>query len=299
MHVAFAAVASLALLAIGCAGASAPSPIRLAPATPPGTENGEQFAYGLSVTTPWADGGKLYLNFPEHLEFTEVGYGIARYSDKRPNAWVTERNGSYAHYEVDSLAGPGVSAPGVKVSATAEVVGPDRVRTTMTVVNGSGALKLEHVKPLLCAHYSFLAGFPPARGGADNFKHTYVVLNGKITAAYGLPVSKPEAERRGAAFKPYPPYRTQFATKAGGWADTPLDLGIVVITSADDERALILYSPDAESFLSNAFIPCVHADPHFGDINPGQSRTGTLWYIFAGADWRDTVSKLIAQHKKG
>ena len=295
----------LLLLFVGCSRPSdpaaappAPSLIRLAPATPPGTENGELFAYGLSVTTPWPDGGILYLNFPEHLEYTEVGHGIARYSDKRPNAWVIERDGEYAHYEVDSLPGPGVNAAGVKVNATAEVVptSRDRVKITMTIVNKSPALNLEHVKSLLCAHYRLLTGFPPHQGGSNNFKYTYVVVDGKIVPATELPVKTPEADRRGATFKPYPPYRTQVAARMGGWTDTPLDLGIVVITSQDDKRALIIYTPDAESFLTNAFIPCLHADPHFGDINPGQSHTGTLWYIFARADWRDTVNELIAQH---
>ena len=283
-------VMPLLLVLAGSALSAAPTPslIRLGVGTPP--DSPEPYAYGISVKPPWADGGELWMSFPEHLEYRDVGMGISRYSDKRPNAWVVEREGKYAHYEVDSL-----SAAGVKVEATAEVMEPDRIRFAMTIINGSRATNLEHVKPLLCGHYKTLTGFPQPQG--TNFKFTYVVVGGRITPAIDLPAAKADAMARGAAIKPYPPYRTHFTANQGGWTDTPLDLGISVITSEDDKHALILYAPDGESFLSNRYIPCLHCDPWFGDIKPGERRTGTVWAVFAGADWRDVVKKLIAEHK--
>ena len=48
--------------------------------SPPGQEH---FNYGLLVLPPWEDGGKLVINFPEHLEY-DGGMGILRYSDAVP-----------------------------------------------------------------------------------------------------------------------------------------------------------------------------------------------------------------------
>ena len=44
-------------------------------------------AYGLNIVPPWPDGGSLFVNLPEHLEYMPGTKGIARHHDPRPNVW--------------------------------------------------------------------------------------------------------------------------------------------------------------------------------------------------------------------
>ena len=281
--------AGVCVVAVGCgeAGMSEKkvvSLIRLEAGTRP--DSSEPWAYGLRIKPPWENAGTLSANFPEHFEYGDVGYTITRYHDKRPNAWVVEREGKYAHYEVDSLA-----AKGVRVLATAEVVEPDRVKMTLTVKNGSDKLTLPDIKPLLCYQYAKLMEFPgPKREkGEHNFKWAHVVIDGKIVALADIPTENTKTNRKGATVKPRKPYRTHFVSKAGGWIEEPLDVGVSVITSEDDKRAVILRSEPSRSMLCNCWIPCLHADPYFGTLKPGEESTGTVTVIFAGEDWRDVV----------
>src|SRR5437879_267404 len=73
------------------------------------SDNPEQrMAYGLNVTPPWADGGCVFINFPEHLEYMPGTRGIARHHDARRNVWQVSPEGSEAGYAVESLSEPGV-----------------------------------------------------------------------------------------------------------------------------------------------------------------------------------------------
>ena len=263
---------------------AAVSIIEVEPGTPPGS--GENWAYGISVTPPWEAGGTLWVNFPEHLEYHSNGMGILRYSDSRPNAWVLEQGGKFAHYEVASL-----TATNINVETTAEVIEPDRVKFTVKIINNSSSLILDNVKPLLCYHYKDLSGFP---AWVDNFSYTYVVINGQIIALADIPTANPNANVKGGTVEPHPPYRNDFVVNNGGWIDDPLDLALAVITSTDDSRALILHGQPGRSVLSNANIPCLHGDPFYGHIYPGQTRVATVTAIFVEGDWRAEVQKIIA-----
>lgn len=255
----------------------------------PGTASEESWAYGISVTPPWEEGGILWVNFPEHLEYGDQGMGISRYSDKRDNAWELANENKYAHYEVDSL-----TAEGIKVEATAEVIEPNRVNFTMKITNNSENLILDNVKPLLCYQYRTLTGFPQ---WIDNFKYTYVVIDGEIKALADIETENLKANVKGATVKPHPPYRNQFPVRNGGWIEKPLDAAISVVTSKDDRRAVILYGQPGRSMLSNAVIPCLHADPYFGSIKPDEEKIGTVTAIFIEGNWRSEVRKLLKGHK--
>jgi len=255
--------------------------------------DGEKAAYTIRVDSFWENGGYLHVNFPEHLEYGPVGYTIARYSDLRPPSWLVIREGKFAHYEVASIPGRGVE--GVTVQATAQVIEPDRVRMTLAIINRSDKA-LQNIKPLLCFQYKGLAGFPG--GGDDNFKYTYVVVDGRITALADIPTTKPNATAKAAPVKGVEPYRFDFAKKRGGYIHKPLDLGLSVITSKDGARAVILYAPVGESVLSNLAIPCLHADPCFGHIQPGESKERTVEVTFAGPDWRRIVESIVKRHAR-
>ena len=250
-------------------------------------------AYSVRIDSPWPDGGQLHVNFPEHLEYGPVGYTITRYSDPRPPAWQVDQEGKSAHYDVESIPGRGVE--GVKVRATACVAEPNCVRLSLTIANNSPKT-LNDVKPLLCFQYKDLAGFP--QSSKENFKYTYVVLNGRITALADVATEKPDALAKAAPVQGVKPYRFAFSKKRGGYIDNPLDLGLSVITSKDDARAVILYAPIGKSVLSNRYIPCLHADPYFGHVKPGQQVKRIVNVIFAGADWRRVVDEIAKQHAR-
>ena len=63
----------------------------------------EKLTYGLFITAPWENGGDLYLNFPEHLEYNPVGNTILRHFDTIPNPWIISPDGKQASYRVQSL----------------------------------------------------------------------------------------------------------------------------------------------------------------------------------------------------
>ncbi len=254
----------------------------------PSTE--DKNAYRIGITPPWENGGVLWINFPEHLEYSDVGRGISRYSDKRENAWKMERQDKYAHYEVDSL-----TEKGVKVETVAEVIEPNKVRFSLKIINNSKYLTLDNVKPLLCYQYRTLTGFPQ---WVDNFKYIYVVIDGQIKALADIETKIPDTKAKGATVKPHPPYRTDFVTRQGGWIDKPLDQALAVVTSQDDKRAVILLGEPGRSMLSNANIPCLHADPFYGHIKPGETKLGTVTVIFVEGDWRAEVKKIIKADKK-
>jgi len=253
----------------------------------------EKAAYTVRIDSPWPAGGQLHVNFPEHLEYGPVGYTITRYSDPRPPAWQVDRESKSAHYKVESIPGRGVE--GVTVRAKARVVEPNRVRLSLTIANDSSKT-LHDVKPLLCFQYKDLAGFP--QSSKENFKYTYVVLNGRITALADIATEKPDATAKAAPVQGVKPYRFAFSKERGGYIDRPLDLGLSVITSKDDARAVILYAPIGKSVLSNRYIPCLHADPYFGNVKPGRQVKRVVNVIFAGADWRGVVDETTKQHAR-
>lgn len=46
-----------------------------------------RMAYGLNIVPPWPNGGSIFVNLPEHLEYMPGTKGIARHHDNRKNVW--------------------------------------------------------------------------------------------------------------------------------------------------------------------------------------------------------------------
>jgi hypothetical protein len=235
------------------------------------------------IDSPWPDGGQLHVNFPEHLEYGPVGYTITRYSDPRPPAWKVDQGGKLARYDAESIPGRGVE--GVTVRATARVVEPNRVRLSLMIVNNSSKT-LHDVKPLLCFQYKDLAGFP--QSSRENFKYTYVVLDGRITALADVATENPDATAKAAPVQGVKPYRFAFSKKRGGYIDKPLNLGLSVITSKDDARAVILYAPIARAFCRTSIFPaCTPTHISVTSNRANKSNGLSTWFLPAptGAAW--------------
>src|SRR6476659_11281199 len=62
-----------------------------------------RMAYGLNIMPPWSDGGSIFVNLPEHLEYMPGTKGIARHHDKRKNVWQVSADSSEAVYSVESI----------------------------------------------------------------------------------------------------------------------------------------------------------------------------------------------------
>jgi hypothetical protein len=265
---------------------SAPSGIRFF--VDPGTNSNDpeqRRAYGLSVSPPWPDGGWLFINLPEHLEYMPGTRGIARHHDPRQNVWQVSSNGAKAMYAAESL-----TEPGVFFSVTADAEG-DRARFEMCITNRSTET-LKSIRPLLCFQYHHLRGFPLAN--SDNFAHTFVVIGGKPVAVADLPVKRPQAHARMAQVKDCADRHNWWAEEMGGFIEQPLDLASTMLTAVDDDRKVVVTWRPGKSLLANAAIPCFHADPCLGDLLPGEARAvhGELMFT------RAPLAEVIAQVTK-
>ncbi len=228
--------------------------------------------YGLNIVPPWPDGGSLFVNLPEHLEYMPGTKGIARHHDPRPNVWRVSADGARAAYDVESL-----TEPGVFFRMEARAAG-ERALLEMTITNRSARL-LRSIRPLLCFQYHGLKGFPAAR--KDNFAHTFVIIDGKPAAVSSLPVKRPEAYARMAQVRGCPDEHNWWAEQMGGFIEQRLDDGRTVLTAeADDRKVAVIWRP-GKNLLTNSAIPCIHADPCVGDLAPGASRTVTGEVVFS------------------
>lgn len=272
-------LAALALLALP--GPAEAASARFVPYT-------GEFAYGLEIAPPWTEGGTLVINFPEHLERFPDTQGILRHNDTKPNGhWVISKDGKQAVLDVDSP-----TMAGVHVLGKAKVTGPGRVELSMRITNHSDR-DMEGIIPLYCLHYRGLTGFPQWVG---NFEHSFVVLNGKVTAIADLPTENPKADVKAAYVRGCPQRDTEkFPRSRGGLAEQELDRALTAVTSLDGKRAVLYAWTPGKTMLSNAAIPCIHADPLYDPIPIGHSgeRTGVL--IFTEEPVAKAMTRLMKE----
>ena len=242
-----------------------------------------RMAYGLNVTPPWPEGGSLFINLPEHLEYMPGTRGIARHHDKRRNVWQVSLDGSGAAYAVESLAESGVFF-GLRVRAV-----EDRAFFEMSITNRSAKV-LKSIRPLLCYQYHSLAGFPSAN--SDNFAHTYVMIDGKLVSVASLRVKDPRARARMAQVKDCADEHNWWAQEMGGMIEERLDRALTVLTDRSDDRKVVVLWEPGKNLLCNQEIPCLHADPCIGDLGPGEARTVRGQLVFTRAPLDQVVAEL-------
>lgn len=230
-----------------------------------------RMAYGLSIVPPWPDGGSIFVNLPEHLEYMPGTKGIARHHDKRANVWQVSSDSLEAGYAVESL-----TEPGVFFSVKARAVN-DRAFFVVTIENRSDKI-LRSIRPLFCFQYNLLKGFPARL--SDNFKHTYVLVNSRPVAVSDLAVKTPTALARMAQVKGCSDEHNWWAEEMGGMIEQKIDSAVTILRDSNDDREVILRWMPGKNLLSNSYIPCIHADPCIGDLGPGQSRTVNGELIF-------------------
>jgi hypothetical protein len=256
-----------------------------------------ELAYGLSIVPPWRDGGRLVVNFPEHLEAGNDGdVGILRYYFKEPGGcWRVSADGKTAFLDIESP-----KTRGVWVKARGRVAGKDRVEFVFTITNKT-ARPLIWVNPLFCHHYAGLTGFPLKAPSAvapfPNFEHIFALLEGRMVRMSDVWTRDPHSLVRGANVKGCQQPEGPFAENHGGRLRSPVDAAISAVTSLDGRRKLILTWTPGKSFLSNAEIPCLHADPYFGTIQPGRTAEARGWLIMTEAPLEPAMLELLARGK--
>ena len=191
-------------------------------------------AYGLTIHAPWEDGGWLFVNFPEHLEYNPGTQGIARHHDDRENVWWISDDGLEASYDVESLTDPGMH---LAVQGKAE--GERGAWFEMTLTNHTQEMR-GSIRPMLCHQYGALNGFPDAR--TDNFSKTTIVIGGETVALEDLEVENTEAYARMAQVKGCPDHHNWWAEEMGGLIEVEMDLAFTAV-EGDDDRKLVVLDP--------------------------------------------------------
>jgi hypothetical protein len=235
-----------------------------------------RMAYGLNIVPPWPDGGSVFVNLPEHLEYMPGTRGIARHHDKRTNVWKANADSTEAGYDVESL-----TEPGVFFSVIAKTM-DSTVNFEVTIRNRSKQT-LHSLRPLFCFQYHHLKGFPMRL--SDNFKHTFTIAGGKCVAVSDVTVRNPKAIARMAQVRDCVDEHNWWAEEMGGFMEQRIDRALTILTASQGERKILLRWTPGKNFLSNTFIPCIHADPCLGDLAPGEASSVKGELIFTTASW--------------
>ncbi len=247
--------------------------------------NRPKVTYGVRIAPPWPDGGHLHVNLPEHLEISAGGAGILRWSDKNKGqkaGWTVSADGLSA-----TLDAPSVTIPGSSVKGAIRVVGKDRVEITMLITNRSRR-RFPGIKPLYCFQYKDLKGFPRWIG---NFEHSYVVQGGRLVLLSEAVTSTPPKNYiRAAVNGSGVPLTRKDALITKG-----VDVALAAVTSLDGRRKLVFGWTPGKSILSNRSIPCIHADPFYGELRPSQARNVLCTIVFTEEPLDATVARLLKE----
>jgi hypothetical protein len=237
----------------------------------------DDLAYALRLRSPWDGGGEVIINFPEHLERWPDTAGILRHNDPEPaGRWVLAEDGLSAVLDVDSR-----TMPGVHVRAEAKVCSPRRLAMSLRIDNHSPK-DMAGIIPLYCVQYGHLRGFAPEE---RRLQHTYVEVDGRLVSLAELPTSDPEAAAKGAYVRGCEQRDSdEFLKENGGLIPQLVDSPVIAVTALDGDRKLLVSWTPGKKILANALIPCLHADPYYGEIASGASveRRGHLIFTELG-----------------
>ena len=255
----------------------------------------KRMTYGLNVAAPWPGGGTLFINFPEHLEYNPQGNTILRHWDNRRNLWIMSPDLKQVSYRVESLAMKGVTVEAfARVATRTECpAGARGIYLAMRIANNS-RITLPVIRPLICFQYKKLTGFPQYM---ENFQHSFIVMNGELTALSDLPTKNLDTKFKGCVVRGCPQRDTR-AERQGGLIREDMDLALSVVTELKGPRKVIFWWTPGKSMIANANIPCMHADPYFGSLKPGEKASAEGLVLFTEDKTDPIVEELIRRDRK-
>lgn len=250
----------------------------------------KQFSYGLIIQPPWEEAGQLFLHYPEHLEYNPVGNTILRHWDKIELPWIISPDRKQASYRVESQELDSVYVESFLRSVDSGTLPFEGsgVRMAMRIIN-QGQETLPVVRPLICFQYGDLTGFPTKL--QENYQHNFIIMDGAITALSDLPTEDIHTTFKGCVVKGCPQHDTR-SEKEGGLIEKEMDLALSIITSLDHQRKVIIWWTPGKSMIANANIPCMHADPYFGTLHPGEEVYAEGLIIFTEGELEPIVDYL-------
>ena len=207
----------------------------------------EQIAW---VRPPWGGDDYIWLDFPEAI-FTDRGLiflshvnpGIvSEYPDLPRVEWQAVENG---------ISFERVLPNGVRFGGSVRKDGGAKIALHLFIENGLSA-PLRDITLQTCA---FLHGIKEFAELTQDNKFVYV---------------------RGTGWAPFERARDEFEPKGKyklGWRSGPAvaDWPIMIVRSAEEERwAAMTWYADTLSLVGNKWHPCLHADPFFPDLTPGE-----------------------------
>ena len=110
-----------------------------------------------------------------------------------------------------------------------------------------------------------------------------------------LAVDRPEAYARMAQVAGCPDEHNWWAEKMGGFIEAPMDMAFTAVAAIADDRVVAVFWTPGKCLLSNQAIPCIHADPYYGDLPPGESRSARGMVIFTRAPLEALAKALRAE----
>ena len=63
-----------------------------------------------------------------------------------------------------------------------------------------------------------------------------------------------------------------------------------MVSARDNKRKVIFWWTPGKSMIANSFIPCIHADPYFGTLKPGEEAYAEGLIIFTEGDVKPIVN---------
>ncbi|MHC4443533.1 MAG: hypothetical protein ACYTBZ_14905 [Planctomycetota bacterium] len=217
------------------------------------------------VSPPWAGQDYIWLDFPEAI-FTKQGLLYLSHINPRypvvfpnPSAVKWQRLPEGICYERTLPNGVSFGGKVTKTNMGADL--------ELFIRNGSKA-PLEDIKLQTCAFLRACKEF--SRYTADN-KYVHVPDRGWLAYQQAVKVKKESGK-----------YRL-------GWRSGKAisDMPIMVTQSSSGKRlAAFTWLTDTYSLVTNPTHPCMHADPYFSDLVPGQSSSirGRLFFFEGSPD---------------
>jgi hypothetical protein len=256
----------------------------------------KRFTYGLNINSPWEHGGTIFMHFPEHLEYNTAGNTILRHYDSIPAPWIISPDRFQASYRVESPAVKNVFVESFVRKLHESELPPDvsGVKLAMHILNKGNEI-LPVIRALLCIQYAGLTGFPQKM--QHNFEHNFILIDGRLTPLSGLETSNHDASFKGCVVKDCPQNDTR-AEAAGGLITEKMDLALSVVSSMDNSRKIIIWWTPGKSMIANARIPCMHADPYYGTLKPGEDTYAEGLLLFIDGDAEPVVRFLLEKGSK-